>query len=141
MFQHNGTTYSHVTSKEAHCPCGCGLISTAWVMGIADVFINAMGFPIKINCMDRCDKYNLRLGGFKQSPHIIRQPGYGAIDFSYGSRTKITNTPMFLKAFYWFEIGIINHIEICDRHLHIANIPGGHVLAGIIQEGSSKNVL
>jgi len=135
--------YKHITSGEAHCPCGCGLLASDWLLNLAEAFIEQVGSPTKITCMDRCKIYNKDLGGYKLSPHILHHVldnpnGYGAIDFSWKGKSRAKQTKMILVAFELYQAKIINHIEIANGHIHIARVPDDHPCARDIHPGRSK---
>ena len=134
--------FEHITEAEAHCPCGCGLVANDWLLNLSEKFLEKVGSPTKITSLVRCKEYNHHLYngesyrfGYDNSPHLLNEEGYGAGDFAYMAKRK--GSDMIWLALEFFNSGEINHIEICDRHIHIAKTDHP-ALTELIQWGRSK---
>jgi len=55
--------------KMRWCPCGCGMDVEEFVLRKFDLVRDYVGFPIHINSGARCDEYNAKIGGVKNSAH------------------------------------------------------------------------
>ena len=126
----------HITEREAHCRCSCGKVTNDGFLTIIDALLSRYGKPCRINCMVRCDEYNTKIGGSKTSGHLENKHGYGAADLRCNN--PIDRAIMLPIAIFYFDAGIINHIEVCDGHLHVAKVPLDHPHAGKIHWGKSK---
>ena len=136
----------NILITEAACDCVCGLMPSEKHLDRTQHVIGQYGKGIPISTMARCNTYNKDIGGVDDSPHKLSEQfdqsvpdkdrGYGATDYTCRdghSRANLMNIlyPMFLA-------GIINHLEICDRHVHAAKVPDNHRLAGQVNWGKSK---
>lgn len=138
-----GRNFEYITAKEAHCHCGCGLVANEWLLTISNIYIKNIGSPTPITSLVRCLKHNHSLYkgdttkyGYDGSPHLFNRDGFGAGDFGY--RDKRKGSLMFMIAYGLFQAKIINHIEFCNWHIHIANVYEDSILAGLIQQGNSR---
>jgi len=136
----------HVRPKilisEAACNDGCGLMPSDSWLDTVNLWLELCGGQVKLTSMARCDKHNLDL--YKgdatkacKSPHILTQKnlGFGAADGRCISPKR--RTRLLLAAYDLWSLGFINHIEICDRHIHIALVPEDHPYAGLSHRGKS----
>ena len=126
----------HITKEEAYCRCGCGLIQGDIWLDVVDTLIDMCGFQIGISTMARCIVYNRKVGGVEDSPHLERYGTCGAADlkcWGHKKRMVILKNIMILE-----KLGEINQIEICDGHVHIANVPMMHRLYESCNWGKSK---
>ena len=114
----------HILQSEAECHCGCGKTPSETWLDMVNVLIEECGFPIPITSMVRCSQHNRKVGGSSNSPHLLVSYWHGAADLACidpQKRMKIIEEAMFL-----YQDGCINHIEICDLHVHIASVPENH---------------
>lgn len=126
----------HILQSEAYCRCGCGLIQSDKTLNWVDQFVESCGFSIAISTLARCTKYNTRIRGVDDSPHLLTEDGLGGGDFKQRNPKK--RMVMINKAMAMVELGIINQVECCDRHMHLAKVPDDHRLAGCFNWGKSK---
>ena len=126
----------HITVKEAYCRCGCGLIQSDETLDWIDYFIEKCSFSLKITTSARCKVYNAKIGGVDDSPHKLTKKGKGAGDFA--NRNPKRRWKMIDVALKMAELGYINQIECCDRHMHLAKVPPSHRLAGCFNWGKSR---
>jgi len=95
--------------------------------------------------MARCKAYNTKIGSKETSAHrfyrdtdlnwIISGKAFGAADLKCRDgkkRMAMLSTAVLLK-----DLGLINNIEVCDRHIHIAFVPKGHKHYGKCYHGMS----
>ena len=62
----------YVNDDKIRCPCGCGrgLIFTSWrLLELLDELSEAMGRPVVIKEIYRCERYNTAVGGSLNSLH------------------------------------------------------------------------
>jgi len=122
--------------KEATCPCGCGRTPSEKWLDTTNLWLELCGFPIGISTMARCPTYNRKIKGSSKSPHKLIKEDYGATDGKQRNpkkRDRMLEAARALKS-----LGFINHIEVCDGHIHIAKVPDNHPFAGVTHWGKSK---
>ena len=62
----------HFTRKEFACKCGCGQDTVDYeLVTVLDRMREYFGVPIIINSGNRCKKYNKKVGGKKNSQHLV----------------------------------------------------------------------
>lgn len=125
-----------ITSKEAFCRCGCGVKPSDGWLDTVNLYLVMYGKPMRISTIYRCDKYNAKIGGVKDSPHRYKTKDYGGAD--YRCRSPIIRMKLVIIAIAFYLIGKINQIEICNYHIHIAKVPKSHRLAGLCNWGKSR---
>lgn len=126
----------HILRSEATCNCGCeGVQGDLW-LDIVNTLIDICGFPIGISTMYRCNIYNDEIGGVDDSPHKEKHGTYGAADLKcHDSKKRM----ILLRNIMELEkLGDINHVEVCNGHIHIANVPMMHRCYESCHWGESK---
>jgi len=116
----------NITVKEATCGCGCGLMPSNEWLDTTDELIDMCGFPIGISTMCRCKKYNKEIGGVNDSPHREIGYGYGGTDLRCRDPKK--RMIIMVNIMQLVALRKITQVEVCDGHIHIANIPLMHRL-------------
>jgi len=62
---------SNFKLTETICSCGCGFNDVHQeLIDCLQTINDCLAFPIKLNCVCRCDKYNKSIGGAKDSYHV-----------------------------------------------------------------------
>ena len=124
----------HVLKSEAECDCGCGAMPYDKWLDVVEKFIVECNFSIPISSMARCKAYTAKIGSKETSAHrfykdtdihwVTNGNSFGAADLKCrdsGRRMIVVTTAINLM-----NQGLINNIEVCDRHIHIAYVPKGH---------------
>ena len=58
--------------SEFACKCGCGYNRIDQrVINMAQIIRDALGVPVKVNSGCRCEKHNAKVGGVKNSKHVL----------------------------------------------------------------------
>lgn len=128
---------SHITSGEAHCRCGCLIISGAEWLDITNFLIISCGFSIPITTMVRCIAYNRKVGGVTDSPHLPQDRSeLGASDFR--CRSPVKRMVIISSIMNLVHMGFVNQVEIADSHIHMACVKRGHRLNNLFNYGKSK---
>ena len=100
------------------------------------MFLDLYGKPVGITTMVRCKKYNKKIGGVKDSPHLYAKTDLGGADIKCRSpkvRDRMDEIARAMK-----HLGFLNQIEIANYHMHIAKVPKSHRLAGLLNWGKSR---
>ncbi len=126
----------HITFTEGTCRCGCGLQASDETLDWINEVIERCGFPIWLSTTARCITFNTIIGGVADSPHLLTEDSNGAVDYIMRGpmrRGKLLEVIMDMR-----KEGTINHVEICDQHIHAGKVPKNHRLAGLVNVGRSK---
>lgn len=132
----------NISKKEACCPCGCGTIASTEFLDQVQGLRDWVGFPIPINHMARCEKYNKQIGGSSTSAHLLSsQPGpHGAIDHKIKSRSRAAGGKpdrAYRMRKAAMDLGW-NNFEVCNAHGHAGIVPFGHAQFEAEYWGKSK---
>lgn len=127
---------SRILLSEATCPCGCGRQPNPGWLDATNLWLELCGFPVGISNMARCYTYNRKIKGSSRSPHKLIKEDYGATDGKQRNPRK--RAKMLEAAFALWHLGLINHMEVCDGHIHIAKVSPTHPYCGLIHWGKSK---
>jgi len=122
---------------EVECPC-CGEIPSEKFLSQLQRLRDRYGAPINPSSVYRCPKYNKKIGGSKNSAHLLCQlvdealrMAYGALDTGIPQNQKVKRFKL-IKAAFGCNF---NMVEIADKHLHFAIVPEGHVMANKFYSG------
>jgi uncharacterized protein YcbK (DUF882 family) len=67
-----GDISRHFNRSEFACKCGCGYDTVdAELLTILESVRDAFGQPVSINSASRCEEHNKRVGGSKNSQHLL----------------------------------------------------------------------
>lgn len=62
----------HFTRQEFACKCGCGQDTVDYeLVGVLDRLRKYFNSPVTINSGNRCREYNTKIGGKKNSQHLL----------------------------------------------------------------------
>ena len=65
-----GGKMNYFDKKETSCRCGCGYDIQDRTRAMLNKTREACGFPLIVNSGARCESWNLKQGGAKQSDHL-----------------------------------------------------------------------
>jgi uncharacterized protein YcbK (DUF882 family) len=125
-----------VTESESKCRCGCEVVASLYFLRTISRLLTLYNKPVKITTSYRCPEYNNQIGGVKDSPHLLNDAVFGAADlrcYNPIERMKLIKLIMPMV-----EKGIFNHVEVCDKHIHLARVSSDHRLANMFNWGRSK---
>ena len=78
----------HFSLDEVSCNCGCGqsIVDEVMIDKIEQARVSAR-IPFQINSWNRCEEYNKKIGGSKNSSHVVGK----AVDIHYNSNVDLYN--------------------------------------------------
>ncbi len=120
---------------ELECP-HCHLLPTPEFIELLQVLRTRYGFPLRVTSGCRCQVYNTKIKGYKDSTHmvVIEGAAYGTVDIKTGRYNNKFRWNLITLA---LELGF-NNIEVCNLHTHIGRVPDNHPGYNRIIWGVSK---
>lgn len=110
----------HFSDIEWQCKCGCGqTIVEKELISTAEMIRTTIGYPVIVHCVNRCPEHNARVGGVKNSQHVI---GKG-MDFHVRG-ISIRQLHIVLKNM--FNDDLIRNLGLYDWGCHIDIREGKH---------------
>lgn len=105
---------SFISNNEASCPCGCGKMPDNYFLSKINALRTLINFPMDFN-FARCEAYNARIGGAKNSAHL---KGLAVDIVCHDSEQRYKIVQMAIK------IGF-QCIEVADCHIHLDDMDRG----------------
>ena len=104
--------------SEFACKCGCGKDNIDQrVMNMAQVIRDALGVPVRINSGCRCEAHNKKVGGVKNSKHVLGK----AADLSCSKGSYV----MFETVKRLYGEGKLSDLDYCIRYKTFIHIDCG----------------
>ena len=104
--------------SEFACKCGCGKSDIDQrVMNMAQVIRDELGVPVNVNSGCRCEKHNAKVGGVKNSKHVLGK----AADLSCSKGAKV----MFDTVKKLHAEGKLPDLDYCIRYKTFIHIDCG----------------